>query len=147
MIVLDANILIRAVLGQRVGQLLDQYSRKGIRFCAPESAYAEAEEYLPALLRKRGKPETDVAAALRHLKSKVEPVEEDSYGLFESEAKARLAGRDEEDWPVLPVALALACPIWTEDADFFGTGAPVWTTSRVEIFLKAQGKQSGADAE
>ena len=50
---LDANILIRAVLGQRVGQLLDQYSQQGIRFYAPETAYAEAEEYLPTLLRKR----------------------------------------------------------------------------------------------
>ena len=55
MIVLDANILIRAVLGQRVGQLLD-HSQQGIRFYAPETAYAEAEEYLPTLLRKKGKP-------------------------------------------------------------------------------------------
>ena len=51
MIVLDANILIRAVLGQRVSQLLAQYSRQGIRFYAPETAYAEAEEYLPSLYR------------------------------------------------------------------------------------------------
>jgi hypothetical protein len=26
----------------------------------------------------------------------------------------------------------------TEDADFFGTGIAVWTTSRIEIFLRAQ---------
>lgn len=31
---------------------------------------------------------------------------------------------------------ALKCDIWTEDADFFGTGVATWTTSRVEIFLK-----------
>jgi len=109
MIVLDANILIRAVLGQRVGQLLDQYSRQGVHFYAPETAYAEAEEYLPNLLRKKGKPDTDLASALDYLKSKVKPVEKDSYGLFETEAKARLAGRDEDDWPVLGAALALAC--------------------------------------
>lgn len=147
MIVLDANILIRAVLGQRVSQLLDQYSQQGIRFYAPETAYAEAEEYLPSLLLKTGKPATDLPAALQYLKSKVEPVERDSYGLFEAEAKARLAGRDDDDWPVLATALALACPIWTEDQDFFGTGASVWTTSRVEIFLKAQVEQSGAHEE
>jgi hypothetical protein len=52
---------------------------------------AEAEEYLPNLLRKKGKPDTDLAAALHYLKSKVKPVEKDSYGLFETEAKARLA--------------------------------------------------------
>jgi predicted nucleic acid-binding protein len=142
MLVLDANILIRAVLGHRVRRLLDQYSPRGIRFYAPETAYAEAEEYLPTLLRKKEKPDTDLVAALRYLKSRVEPVERDSYGLFEVEAKVRLAGRDDDDWPVLAAALAPACPIWTEDQDFFGTGASVWTTDRVEIFLKTQVEQS-----
>lgn len=109
MIVLDANILIRAVLGKRVSQLLDQYSQQGIRFYAPETAYAEAEEYLPTLLRKKGKLDTDVAAALLYLKSKVEPVEQDSYALFEAEARARLAGRDDDDWPVLARASQFPC--------------------------------------
>src|SRR5215467_13780774 len=147
MIVLDATILIRAVLGQRVGQLLDHDSQQGIRFYAPETAYAEAEEYQPTLLRKKGKPDTDPAAALQNLKSKVKSVERESYGIFETEARARLAGRDDDDWPVLAAALALACPIWTEDQDFFGTGASVWTTGRVEIFLKAQVEHSGAHEE
>ena len=92
MIVLDANILIRAVLGQRVGQLLDQYSQQGIRFYPPETAYGEAEEYLPTLLRKKGKPDIDLAAALRYLKSKVEPVERESYGIFEAEGKGTVGG-------------------------------------------------------
>ena len=55
MIVLDANILIRAVLGKRVRQLLETYAVHGIRFYAPEVAYTDAEKYLPALLAKRGK--------------------------------------------------------------------------------------------
>jgi len=45
MIVLDANILIRAVLGKRVRQLLEIYAPHGIRFYAPEVAYADAEKY------------------------------------------------------------------------------------------------------
>jgi hypothetical protein len=36
MIVLDANILIRAVLSRRVGKLLDTYAAHGIRFFAPD---------------------------------------------------------------------------------------------------------------
>jgi len=145
MIVLDANILIRAVLGRRVGQLLEEYSRRGVRFCAPDSAYAEAEEYLPTLLRKKDEPDTGVAAALRYLQGFVEPVDLDSYGLLEGEARQRLRGRDEDDWPVLATALVLSCPVWTEDADFFGTGVAVWTTNRVEIYLKAQAKSSMQD--
>ena len=62
----------------------------------------------------------------------------DVYAVFESEARLRLRGRDETDWPVLARALGLACSIWTEDADFFGTGIAVWTTDRIEIFLKGQ---------
>jgi len=72
------------------------------------------------------------------LQSLVEPVDRDIYQFHEEEARERLRGRDEEDWPVLASALALNCAIWTEDTDFFGIGLAVWTTSRVEIFLKAQ---------
>jgi predicted nucleic acid-binding protein len=54
MIVLDANILIRAVLGRHVRQLFETYAGHGIRFYAPETAYADASKYLPSLLRKKG---------------------------------------------------------------------------------------------
>jgi predicted nucleic acid-binding protein len=134
MIVLDANILIRAVLGKRVRQLLETYAVHGVRFYAPEVAYADAERYLPALLSKQGTPDTDLSAALAYLESLIEPIGQDGYGLFEAEARQRLRGRDEEDWPVLAAALSLSCDIWTEDTDFFGTGVAIWTSDRVEIF-------------
>jgi len=140
MIVLDANILIRAVLGKRVRNLLETYAVHGIRFYAPEVAYADAEKYLPSLLTKRGKSNNDVPATLAYLQSLIEPIIEEAYGLFEAEARQRLRGRDEEDWPVLAAALSLSCAIWTEDTDFFGTGVAVWTSDRVEIFLKEQSK-------
>jgi predicted nucleic acid-binding protein len=142
MIVLDANILIRAVLGRRVRQLLEQYASSQIRFCAPDVAYADAAKYLPLLLQKRGKPYAGVEATLQYLHSLVEPIDREIYGVFEEEARERLRGRDEDDWPVLAIALALACPIWTEDADFFGTGVAAWTSNRIEIFLKAEAKSS-----
>jgi predicted nucleic acid-binding protein len=138
MIVLDANILIRAVLGRRVRQLLETYAARGIRFFAPDVAFDDAQKYLPPLLTKRGKPEEDISAALYYLREFVEPVERELYGEFENQARERLPGRDERDWPVLATALALACAIWTEDLDFFGTGVAVWTTNRIEIFLTAQ---------
>lgn len=140
MIVLDANILIRAVLGKRVRQLLETYSGHGLRFYAPEVAYADAEKYLPALLIKRGKSDTDKFAALAYLQLMIEPISQEAYGLFEVEARERLRGRDEDDWPVLATALSLSCAIWTEDTDFFGTGVAVWTSDRVEILLRAQSK-------
>lgn len=38
---------------------------------------------------------------------------------FETEARRRLSTRDPEDWPILAAALALGCPIWTEDTVSF----------------------------
>lgn len=140
MILLDANILIRAVLGRRVRNLLDEYSSRGVRFFAPDVAFQDAEKYLPSLLEKHGKPASDVLPALRYLKQIIEITDRDLYAAFEHDARERLRSRDEDDWPVLASALALSCPIWSEDSDFFGTGVAVWTTGRIEIFLKAQVK-------
>jgi predicted nucleic acid-binding protein len=147
MIVLDANILIRAVLGRRVRQLIEAYAAQGVRFFAPEVAFDDAEKYLPLLLKKRGKSDADVSASLEYFGQMIETVDRDLYAVFENEARQRLRGRDEDDWPVLAAALALTCSIWTEDADFFGTGIAVWTTSRIEIFLKAQSKLSKTDEQ
>lgn len=138
MLVLDANILVRAVLGRRVRQVLEVYVGQGLRFYAPDVAYADAQRYLPSLLAKRGLSDADLPAAIQYLQSLVESIDTEIYQLFQQDAQERLRGRDEEDWPVLAAALALDCAIWTEDTDFFGTGVAVWTTKNVEIFLKAE---------
>jgi predicted nucleic acid-binding protein len=65
MLVLDANILIRAVLGRRVRELRERYAVRGVRFLAPEAAFEEASKYLPMLLEKREIPRDDVLAAIR----------------------------------------------------------------------------------
>ena len=41
---------------------------------------------------------------------------------------------------MLATALSLSCAICTEDTDFFGAGVAVWTSDRVDIFLKEQSK-------
>ena len=147
MIVLDANILIRAVLGRRVRQLVDTYTAQGVRFLAADVAFDDAQKYLPPLLKKRGKPDADVAASLEYLRLVVETIDSELYAVFEEEARQRLRGRDEDDWPVLATALALSCAIWTEDADFFGTGIAIWTTDRIEIFLQAQIRPNQSERE
>lgn len=147
MLVLDANILIRAVLGRRVRQLIDTYEPQGVRFFAPDVAFDDAEKYLPLLLKKRGKPHADLPASFEYLRNIIEPVGSELYSVFESEARLRLRGRDENDWPVLATALGLGCGVWTEDTDFFGTGIAIWTTNRVEIFLKEQTKSPESQEE
>lgn len=132
-LVLDANIVIRAVLGQRVRGILEAYYDR-VRFFAPQTAFADARQYLPELLRRRG---IDIQAAMEVLDrigTIVQPIELEEYGEFEQLARQRV--RDVDDWQVLALALALNAPVWTEDADFFGSGVATWTTDRVEVFLK-----------
>jgi len=51
----------------------------------------------------------------------------------EQAALARVGERDADDWPALACALLLGCPVWTEDADFFGTGVATWTTDHTPL--------------
>ncbi|MBI3208957.1 MAG: nucleotide-binding protein [Candidatus Solibacter usitatus] len=134
MLVLDANILIRAALGSRVLSLLRKYAEH-VEFLAPETAFEEAREKLPEILERRKLPVPPAMAILNQLTGVVQTVETETYQSFEYLARQRIAHRDEDDWPVLAAALALGCPIWTEDTDFFGCGVATWTTDRVELYL------------
>jgi predicted nucleic acid-binding protein len=134
-LVVDANILVRAVLGRRVRGLIETYNGE-ISFLVPEPALAEAEEHLTSLVVKhRGDP-AKAENLLRSLTRFMEIISPDVYAEFEVEARERLAERDPEDWPMLACALAFRCPIWTEDTDFFGCGVATWTSDRVGIFLQ-----------
>lgn len=133
-IVLDANILIRAVLGQRVRQLLLEHA-PNVKFFAPDVAYADARKYLPALLEKRGINGAAALTVLDTLEAIVRPLEFDLYAGLQHQALQRIAMRDADDWPVLACAMTLGCPVWTEDADFFGTGVATWTSDRVALYL------------
>jgi predicted nucleic acid-binding protein len=134
-LVVDANILVRAVLGRRVREIIETYAEQ-VSLFVPEVAYAEAEEHVPALvIRRSGDPDKAVKF-LRSLRGLVELIGSEVYGGFENTARERLGGRDPDDWPILASALAIGCPIWTEDTDFFGCGVPTWTTSRVTVFLR-----------
>jgi len=134
-LVVDANILVRAVLGTRVREVIETYAGE-VSFFVPESAYAEAEEHVAALITKRGGNPEKALALLRALSHQVELVGNEVYREFEVESRERLAQRDPEDWPLLASALALRCPIWTEDTDFFGCGVATWTSDRVRMFLR-----------
>lgn len=133
-IVLDANILIRAVLGKRVRELIQAHAA-AVKFFAPDVAYADARKYLPALLEKRGVDPTAAMLVLEALERIVHPMDMEVYGGLRQPALRRIEMRDADDWPVLACAMVLDCPVWTEDADFFGTGVATWTTDRIALYL------------
>ena len=136
-IVLDANILVRGVLGQRVPDLLHRYHDSPL-FYTPSFCFSEARRHLPAILGRRSHADPGmVLHALNALHVIVQPVDEAAYAGHEEEAKQRIREQDIDDWPVVALAITLDCPVWTEDKDFFGTGIPTWRTRNVEIYLSS----------
>jgi predicted nucleic acid-binding protein len=134
-LVLDANILIRAVLGTRVRSLLEKYEDSA-EFYAPDLCFEQAREHLPAILEGRGIDPRPGLVVLDEIKLVVQPVDRELYQEHEEISRERIGVRDIEDWPVVAVAVLLGIPIWTEDQDFFGTGVATWTTDRVELYLR-----------
>lgn len=134
-IVLDANILIRAVLGNRVRKLIETYAAT-VKFFTPDVAYQDARKYLPGLLEKRGVSPAPALLVLDALEHIVHSIDREIYGELQQQALRRIEIRDADDWPVLACAMQLGCPVWTEDADFFGTGVATWTTDRIVLYLE-----------
>ncbi len=133
-IVIDANILVRAVLGERVRNLIIEH-HQAVEFFIPDVCVADAQKYLPILFEKR-KLRSDIAIdLLEKILTLLNVVDIDLYEQNQSEAEERMKHRDLDDWPIVATALTLDCPIWTEDKDFFGSGMPTWTTDRIHLFL------------
>ena len=134
-LVLDANILLRAVLGRRVRELLETYEEEA-RFYTPDVCFQDAQKYIPVVSKDRGFDVDLALSVLDQIARTVEQVDRSLYEEYENMAHGRVGLRDPDDWPVVAVALLLDLPIWTEDQDFFGSGVATWTTDRVELYLQ-----------
>ena len=88
-----------------------------------------------ALLKKRGVDASAAMLVLDRLEGIVQLIDVELYEGMQQQALQRIAVRDTDDWPVLACAMTLGCPVWTEDADFFGTGVPTWTSDRIALYF------------
>jgi predicted nucleic acid-binding protein len=132
---------MRAVLGKRVRFLLANYAGR-IDFLATQSVFDEARNRLPEVLHKRNLAHGHFIAYLDSLENVIRILKFQIYADLEATARRRLARRDEDDWPSLAAALALECPIWTEDTDFFGCGVATWTTDRIEMYMADESSEN-----
>lgn len=134
-LVLDANILLRAVFGVRVRSLLETYEDSA-SFYSPDVCFADARKYIPSISEKRRIDPGPGIQVLDHLSRLVEVVDKSLYEEYEISARERMISRDEEDWPIVATALLLRSPVWTEDRDFFGSGISTWTSETIELYLR-----------
>jgi predicted nucleic acid-binding protein len=95
----------------------------------------DARMYLPGLLKKRGVDASAAMLVLDKLEIVVRPIDAELYEGVQLQALQRIAVRDADDWPVLACAMTLGCPVWTEDADFFGSGIATWTSDRIALYF------------
>lgn len=134
-LVLDANVLIRAVLGPRVRELIFR-NAGNVSFFTPCVCLDDARKYLPEILVARQVDPAPAMNLLEGIAQHVQILEYEWLEDFEQTARERMQKRDLDDWPVLAAALALGCPIWTHDADFFGVGVVTWSTQHIESFFE-----------
>jgi predicted nucleic acid-binding protein len=134
-LVLDANILLRAVFGRRVLELLETYEDQA-QFYTPDVCFQDARRYIPLISQERGFDADRGLAVLDQIGRIVEQVDRSLYEKYQNAARERIALRDPDDWPVVATALLLDLPIWTEDQDFFGSGVATWTSDRVDVYLR-----------
>lgn len=131
---LDTNIIVRAVLGSRVGRILER-SQEGLLH-TPQLCLEETRSHTPKICQKRRFDTARFLERLTVIERKLNAIAENVYSQREEEARARVP-RDSEDWPTVATAFALDLPIWTEDRDFFGCGIATWITNTIEIYLAA----------
>jgi predicted nucleic acid-binding protein len=133
-LVLDANILVRGVFGQRVPRLIEDYEFR-VSFHSPDVCFEETRRSIPDIASNRKFDMASASLRLEQLSRIVLPIDSIEYEQHEAEARRRIF-RDVSDWPIVATAMLLRCPIWTEDRDFFGSGVATWTTENVELYLR-----------
>jgi PIN domain len=102
-LVVDANVLLSALIGGRAADALAELGPARVRAAA--EVRDEVRRWLPELAAKRRLEPTVLLAGLQIMP--VRWCERDAYGWLELWARGRMAGRDEEDWPTLALARAL----------------------------------------
>lgn len=102
-LVLDANILIRLVLGRRVRELVLTHADR-VAFFTPAVCYDDARRYLPGLLVARQVDPGPALEVLNGFEAIVRAVDESVYASARADALARIERRDAQDWPILATA-------------------------------------------
>lgn len=112
-IVINANPIIAALLGGKASNIATSAK---FEFSSPQFTLFEVEKYIPLLARQLKRPEPDVRVAFQRLPiTAYQPI---AYDDCTPRAIQLIGIRDEDDVPVLALALELQIPVWTNDRDF-----------------------------
>ncbi len=122
--------MLSALLGGAARELLFAGE---FAFYSTQHTLFEVAKYVPSLAARLGLREQDLFREYQFLP--IVACQPDQYELHLVEANRMIGGRDLKDVPILALALALECPLWTEDHDF--DGLPGVTVRRTADLLRA----------
>ncbi len=138
-LIVDANIILRAVMGRSFGQLLPAATdRRTIR----TTHRAMREIY--GVMRGRGLADALHVAALARTMTFVTVEPAAAYEALEEKAANVLCEAPQSrngstnDAHILALAWALDADIWSHDRDFAGTGWPSWSSANLAAALAAE---------
>ncbi len=116
-IVVDANVILSALLGGKPGVILFDGR---FQFVTTAHTLNEVRKYIPKLARKLSLPDDHVYDLLAALPVFVYADSWYQFGVAEAE---RMIGHiDTKDMPVLALALCLGVPLWAQDKHFEKSG-------------------------
>lgn len=123
-LVLDANIMVSALLGKSFPFLI-RLAERDILLMAPAPQFDETRKILS---QRPAATMPWAEAQIERIGTVVARLPPSMYARHEQAARSRLHSRGQPDWPVLAASYETAAAIWSHDHDFFGSGAPVWST-------------------
>ncbi len=132
--VIDSNILVRCSVG-RAGLDVTKLRERNVVLATTTRSIAET---IKVLVNVFSVPEDIATEEVADSTSAFEIYDESEFATHEQAAKQRLHERGAPDWPILAAAMELDADIWSDDRDFFGVGAPVWSTRNIR-FAQARG--------
>jgi len=94
--ILDANILLRAVFGQRVRELLQAFEDT-VTFYSPDVCFDDARKYIPDVSARRRIDPLAGLAVLEEVSKIVESVDQSLYEEYETIAPGSLSHRSAGD--------------------------------------------------
>jgi predicted nucleic acid-binding protein len=126
-LIVDANILLGAVLGKSL-PLLAEIATRDSALLVPARMMVEARTVVADQERTKIPGAFDRLLRAEAMVTILEPAH---YEHHEGRARDRLYGEGQKDWPLLAAALALDAPIWSNDKHLWGTGVAVWLTRNI----------------
>jgi len=109
----DANVILSALIGGKAIRVFIE--AKELKFVTTDRVVGEVREYIPVLAKRKNLSRNVMEAVFSLLE--LEVVEKEAYLQHVPKALELIGRRDPDDADLVALALALNCPVWTNDND------------------------------